>query len=172
MKCRCSKYLQGTVPFAGCLNLHLCSYCLQFFQTDIICKEAKYFSHWYTIVWVIHKRSFHTCNLPFVSRTYSAFHKNHTCYVNKVRKFHTPHFFLNYFPTAHMAACFDQFGKFMQSQPLNEGCCQSVIWTESPPNFHSCSVTYKYFLIIFQLDKLGGKKSEWRSQLHRKLQWF
>lgn len=69
-------------------------------------------------------------------------------------------FFLNYFPTAHMAACFDQFGKFMQSQPLNEGCCQSVTWTESPPNFHSCSVTYKYFLIIFQLDKLGEKKSE------------
>lgn len=34
------------------------------------------------------------------------------------------------------------------------------MWTESPSTFYSCLVTYKHFLTIFQLDKLGGEKKE------------
>lgn len=67
-------------------------------------------------------------------------------------------FFLNYFPTAHIPACFGWFGKFMQSQSVNKEHCWSVMWTESPSTFYYCLVTYKHFLTIFWLDKLGGGK--------------
>lgn len=155
MKRRCSKW-DSTLC---CLNLCPWSYRLQFFQTDTICKEAKYFWHWYNIVWVLHKRSSHACNLHFVSRISSAFHKNHTCYVNKVWKFHTPHFFLNYFPTVHIPPCFSHsLGYSCNHIHWMKYTVRSKMWTESPSNFHFCSVTYKYFLIIFWTDKLGGKR--------------
>lgn len=53
----------------------------------------------YNIVSITHrKKSSHAYNLPFVSRPYSAFHRNHTCYVNKVGKLHTLHFFSELLP--------------------------------------------------------------------------
>lgn len=58
-------------------------------------------------------------------------------------------FFLNYFPNAHIPACFGWFGKFMQSQSVNKEHCWSVMWTESPSTFYYCLVTYKHFLTIF-----------------------
>lgn len=66
-------------------------------------------------------------------------------------------FFLNYFPTAHIPACFGQFGKFMQSQPLNEEHCQSVMCTEPSnfPFFLNNLHVLSYYLLI---DKLGEKK--------------